>query len=132
MKGCGICQESQQRRKLMFGRPHLLQLHHIFFYDHRFSPHVIGHIKAMQRFRFCSNSKFTCSSCLCTMFLSIAVLDMFLILSWASPLRCPRNTQPGSSEKSGLIRLFTVIYIIFLNPDSLNIKNEDNIELWIL
>ena len=103
-----------EKKKAHVWLPSFIAASSHFFYDHRFSPHVIGHIKAIQRFRFCFNSKFTCSSCLCTMFLSIALSDMFLILSWASPLRCPRNTQPSSSKQSGLIWLFTVyLYHLF-------------------
>lgn len=94
-----------------FGCFHLLQLPHIYlfiyffltfiFYDHHCCPRVTGHIKAIQHFTFCFNSKFTCSFCLCTLCLSITLLSIFLVLSLTSLFRCPRNTQPGSNKKSG-------------------------------
>ena len=101
-----------------------------FFYDHHFCPHVTGHIKAIQHFTFCFNSKFTCSFCLCTLCLSITLLGVFLVLAWHLYLDVPgiHNQVVARSQESVAIYYW---HIISSNLHSLYMKNEDNTELWI-
>ena len=87
-----------------------------FFFDHHFCPHVTDHIKAIQNFTFCFNSKLTCSFSLCTLCLSITLLGVFPVLSLTSLLRCPRNTHSGSSKKSEVYGCLLLTYHLFESP----------------